>query len=1144
MNDSHSKSGLVLELAEEFLRRYRNGEQPLLREYIERHPQLEAEIREVFPAMAMMENIALSEHSKAAEPPGRLPFQQMGDFRLIREVGRGGMGVVYEAEQISLGRHVALKVLPPQVRDAKQRLRFEREAKAAARLHHSNIVPVFGVGEENGQPYYVMQFIQGLGLDAVLKELQRLPPNGEPTTAPRSEQPAAAMARSLLSGVFDETQTHAPGGNALPIVSNDRSLTATGSDQRPTSSRENSVSSSSISLPGQSNSGGRKPTYFQSVAQIGIQVANALDYAHKQGILHRDIKPSNLLLDMRGTVWITDFGLAKAEGQEDLTHTGDVLGTLRYMPPEAFDGKSGPKSDAYSLGLTLYEMLAMRPAFDERDRGKLIKQVTTTNPPRLDRVNPAIPRDLATIIHKAIDKDPSHRYETAGDLADDLRRFTEDRPIKARQSGMLERSWRWCKRNPRIAAMTAVVVVSLVAAAVSATIAAITQSRARERLESELYARNLGLAEGAWFTNDRAQMDRYLDDCPENRRGWEWQLLRRLRYEDPPAFRDHKHFVAAVAVSPDGAQYASSSFEGVRVWNAHTRSGEAPLPLPHTQLVLRLAFSPDGRHLASGGDDRTVVVWDLVNKRPLFPPLQHPERVLGVVFTPNGRTLMTACADYGHPEYTGLITCWDATTGARQRELRGHSDSISHLVLSRDGTLASSGSWDGTAILWDLERFGARWTIPAHHGPASALEISPDGRTMATGGGDGKIHIWDIRTGQKIRELRGHSGPINTLCFHPDGTRIFTGGWDRAIKVWNVGDGQELLSLRAHEADIVTLVFNSQSQSLVSGAYDATVKIWNGTPLTEPPGLRPYRVFTGHTNTAEGPAFARVGGRMLVATGSFERKVRVWDRDTLEEIASFSEPAATFYDVAWSPDGKRIAAIGGNDRLIHVFDMTTNTKQMRIKGQGPFTSSVTFSPDSRWIAYADTYHVRICDAETGTETGQPCKHVAAVGGIAFRPDGKQFATACEEGGVALWDFETRAMVRQFEGHRHAHGVAFSSDGRLLAGAYGDGSIRVWDVTDPAQPPRLLRGHPSRVWSVAFSATGKYIASGGDDQTVRVWEVASGKLLHTLWGHHGPVFGVNFDADGYLGSAGDIDMRKGSGHGQVIIWKLPDPDAKQ
>jgi len=508
MSTSESRSAVVLELAEEFLERYRQGQRPSLKEYIDRHPALAGEIREVFPAMAMMEKIALADESLAGDPTGparklKVPaLEQLGDYRIIREIGRGGMGVVYEAEQVSLGRNVALKLLPPQIlRDAKQKHRFEREARSAAKLHHTNIVPVFGVGEHEETPYYVMQFIQGLGLDEVLDELKRLKAGGGVPAAAvtadersRRDVTAADIARSLMVGRFDadcagestEAAENADGtapADAPPGLRGGTvafSNTASGSGWLADSS---SLSSSSVSLLGHSQgangrrSRSKKLTYWQGVARIGAQVADALEYAHKQGILHRDIKPSNLLLDTRGTVWVTDFGLAKASDQPNLTHTGDILGTLRYMPPEAFDGKSGARGDVYSLGLTLYELLAFRPAFGEKDRGRLVHQVTTEDAERLGKLNPEVPRDLETIVHKAIEREPSHRYATAGELAADLQRYLDDEPIQARRTTLAEQLVRWSRRNPGMAALIGTLAAVLIAVAATALVVAGSMSR-------------------------------------------------------------------------------------------------------------------------------------------------------------------------------------------------------------------------------------------------------------------------------------------------------------------------------------------------------------------------------------------------------------------------------------------------------------------------------------------------------------------------------------------------------------------------------------------------------------------------------------------------------------------------------------------
>jgi serine/threonine protein kinase/tetratricopeptide (TPR) repeat protein len=485
--DSSDRFVLLNQLAEDFAARYRRGERPSLREYIDRHPELADDIREFFPALAEMEQVKEDRreiHSPVESGP-LPPLQQLGDFRIVREIGRGGMGVVYEAEQVSLGRRVALKVLSQQLPDERARRRFEREAKAAARLHHTNIVPVFGVGEHDGLPYYVMQFIQGLGLDEVLRELRRLQlagPEGAGTPSPvdgesRATRPvvlAAEMVRSLMTGQFAPAE--AEGDSPDTITATVEHLRpATAVSPPPVSGRASdlfALSSTSLALP-VTGSGQKRSTYWQSVARVGVQVADALEHARQQGIQHRDIKPSNLLLDRQGTVWVTDFGLAKADDQQDLTHTGDIVGTLRYLAPERFSGWGDVRADVYALGLTLYEMLTLRPAFAETDRNRLVKQVMNDEPARPRKVNPAVPRDLETIVLQATARDPAHRYQTPGALADDLKRFLEDRPILARQSGPVERTVRWCRRNKRVALLLGLVAFLLGALGVGGIVAAI-----------------------------------------------------------------------------------------------------------------------------------------------------------------------------------------------------------------------------------------------------------------------------------------------------------------------------------------------------------------------------------------------------------------------------------------------------------------------------------------------------------------------------------------------------------------------------------------------------------------------------------------------------------------------------------------------
>jgi serine/threonine protein kinase/formylglycine-generating enzyme required for sulfatase activity len=497
---------LIDELAEEFAARYRRGEHPALQEYVDRYPELADDIRELLPALAEVEQVKAEFRPSPENVPATAPpLQQIGDFRIIREVGRGGMGVVYEAEQVSLARRVALKLLPQKMLlDGKAKQRFEREAKAAAKLHHTNIVPVFGVGEHEDLPYFVMQFIQGLGLDDVLDELKRMQGNDATASAElperrigpvRKDVTAANVARSLVTGEFQTVDLTAEGQSSLQGLAPSPNATLTrrvgdgGGDATPRPSDSATLSSSSVILPGQCgpvrSAQARTISYWQSVARIGIQVAEALDYAHNQGILHRDIKPSNLLLDAHGTVWVTDFGLAKLDDHQNLTDPGDILGTLRYMPPEAFDGKTDARSDVYALGLTLYEFLAFRPAFDETERPKLIKQVAHSEPIRLGKLNRQVPRDLETIIHKAIDREPQRRYATAGELAADLQRFLNDEPIRARRQSAVERVLKWGRRNKGVAALASIAALALTAVAVVSMTSAVRLERERDAVVDE-----------------------------------------------------------------------------------------------------------------------------------------------------------------------------------------------------------------------------------------------------------------------------------------------------------------------------------------------------------------------------------------------------------------------------------------------------------------------------------------------------------------------------------------------------------------------------------------------------------------------------------------------------------------------------------
>jgi serine/threonine-protein kinase len=523
MSSSSDERGPVELLADEFLARCKRGEKPTIKEYCHRYPDLADEIRDVFEAVLMVEDLKpgsgdVSDSLDDSVKVDGKRLAQVGDYRIICELGRGGMGVVYEAEQLALGRRVALKVLPrTHAGNGSSQVRFQREAKAAARMHHTNIVPVFDVGQDGDYLYYAMQLIHGQGLDQVIHDLRRLRAQSTVVRATDRAAEDRSIAASLVAGRFEKEN--------LAVADRD--------DTGATAAFEGSAPSSAM-LPGQSDistATSNRWAYFRSVAQIGVQTASALSYAHGRGIIHRDIKPANLILDTTGNVWVTDFGLAKT-GDGGVTHTGDILGTVRYMSPERFRGQCDVRADVYALGMTLYELLTLRAAYASGDRLKLIELIRETEAASPRSIDARIPRDLETIVIKAIDKDPRRRYQSADELAEDLQRFVNDEPIKARRPTAPERVSRWCRRNPVVAGLTAAVALLLVAITMASVAAAAHFDRlakaatvlaGEERAAKEREAEQRQAAEDAKklaeanFAKARAAVDDYLTKVSESR---------------------------------------------------------------------------------------------------------------------------------------------------------------------------------------------------------------------------------------------------------------------------------------------------------------------------------------------------------------------------------------------------------------------------------------------------------------------------------------------------------------------------------------------------------------------------------------------------------------------------------------------------
>ena len=433
----------VEQLAEQFMQSIRDGKNPSIDSYIALHPRLASQIRDLFPTVLMMEQArgqSMTHRRDGRVAKGPQQIKQLGDFEIIREIGRGGMGIVYEAEQQSLGRRVAVKVLPNSSLTESQLKQFERESHLAANLHHTNIVPVYGVGQQDGLNYYVMQLIGG-------ESLARYVETGEYSGTEEGDQSKGDQSKGDQSK-GDPSEEEAD-------------------EDSSSGNRENR----DLAIGGHATS--PKSLSVREVCNVGRQVASALDYAHDSKTLHRDIKPSNLILDERQNVWITDFGLAIRNNEGPATTSGElsVPGTLRYLPPEKLAGMpDAPQSDVYALGVSLIELLSGKPAFTFTDQNDLIEKIRFGQLEEITDHGKAVPPDVESVLRKAVASDIDQRYQTAGQLADDLENVLEKRPVSCYRSSNLDRVKSWLENNPALAMMTAACALLLMIVSLVSTI--------------------------------------------------------------------------------------------------------------------------------------------------------------------------------------------------------------------------------------------------------------------------------------------------------------------------------------------------------------------------------------------------------------------------------------------------------------------------------------------------------------------------------------------------------------------------------------------------------------------------------------------------------------------------------------------------
>ena len=999
--------------------------------------------------------------------PASLP-RTFGEYDLLDEIARGGMGIIYRARQLRLNRLVAVKVLAAgEFSSPDFRARFRTEAEAAANLDHPHIIPIYEVGEQDDRPFLSMKLVDGQNL------AERL-------------------------------------GNA------------------PMGNRE--------------------------AARLMIALARAVHYAHQRGILHRDLKPNNVLLDADGQPHLTDFGLAKLmEKESTITKTAAVLGTPSYMSPEQAAGHTKGLStsvDVWGLGAILYELLTAQPPFAGGTTMATVRQVIENDPRRPTQLNPRASRDLEVICLKCLQKEPSRRYASADAVADDLQRWLNHEPIRARPASAWEKISKLVRRRPALAGLA----TALTLVAVLGLAGIIWQSEHRKLALTEarraLYALQMNLVRQAWEAGNTRRAGDLLDSLrpvggAEDLRGFDWRYFWRLAADESLAILSMAVTAQDIALSSDGATLAIGlGSRGIELFDVATWERLEKLARPPAEAGSRsIAFSPDGRFLAQARTSPVITFWDLSTREPAFTINAHGPTVERIAFSPNGRWLAAASRP------TGAIEIWDVSDRRLVHSIGPGPNDRPSIAFTPDGSRLVYGAADRTVRIISLADFTESAPLTGHEAPIVFVASSSDSRYAASSDAQGVVILWDLEFQHPVGTLSGHSTWVSSVTFSPDGRLLATTCVDGTIKIWDTSRQSELTTLRGHTAWVNRALFTPDGRYLISGSDDGTARIWN---VPEEGVTKTHDLFYPWTDRAESNSSppSKTGG---IAQGSAEflSNAMAFSPDGQHILLAGHDQTLALIDVAsrrrvatleghhdhvnaviYDPGGSWFAS-GGRDRTVRIWESRSLATVRILDRQARSVHALALSRDGRALAIGQWDGViSIVDPQMGTLRTVIQSPATPLLFIAFSADGRTlFSSGDLSQSILQWDVATGRLRRTLREHaKRIFDIDLSPDGRLLASASADQVLIVREA-NAGRPLAYLRGHTGWLTSVAFSPDGRTLASCGNDGTMRLWSVTASREVAILPGKMAPASATAFSPDGTVLVAYGNDK-------SLRIWHAP------